>query len=189
MKIITLKESLPLLSQGKIGIIPTDTIYGLVGLAQSKAVVERIYKIKGRDPKKPLIILIDSDKKMADFKVKIDSDKKALLDKWWPGKISVILPCSSNDLDYLHRGSYSLAFRVPDLPDLRNLIKKTGALVAPSANPEGEKPAQNIEEAQKYFGDLVDFYVGGEYFSITPSTLVEIKGKQPKTLRKGAVEI
>lgn len=103
--------------------------------------------------------------------------------------MSVIFNCSNKRFDYLHRGVKSIAFRLPEKKFLKNLIKKTGPLVAPSANPEGEEPAQNITEAKKYFGDKVDFYVSGRIKNNLPSTLVEIKNGKIKILRKGSGKI
>lgn len=178
----------PLIKNG-VGIIPTDTLYGLVGRAQDREVVERIYRLKGRQPDKPLIMLISSFNDLFKFKVKVDAKTKKVLEKYWPGKVSVILPCSNQEFEYLHRGTNTLAFRLPDYPRLRDLIKKTGPLVAPSANPEGFSPAKDIEEARGYFGDKVDFYYPKGVLKSRPSTLMEVRGGKIKVLREGAVKL
>src|SRR5205814_332255 len=77
--------------------------------------------------------------------------------KVWPNTVSVVLPCVDEKFKYLHRGKKSLAFRMPKNKSLLEILKQTGPLVAPSANFEGEKFAENIEEAKKYFGENV-FY-------------------------------
>src|SRR5204863_149383 len=63
--------------------------------------------------------------------------------------------------EYLHRGTNTLALRLPKDESLQNLLKKTGPLIAPSANVEGLPPAKNITDAKKYFGDGVDLYIDG----------------------------
>lgn len=153
-----------------IGIIPTDTIYGLVGPALSKKEVERIYKVKKRGTKKPFIILISSIKDLELFKIKIDKDAENILKKLWPGKVSVILPCPYKKFEYLHRGTKNLAFRLPRKKQLIKFIRKYGPLVAPSANPEGLPPANSIREAKEYFGDRIDFYISGS-INDKPSTI------------------
>ncbi|MBI3638608.1 L-threonylcarbamoyladenylate synthase [Candidatus Wolfebacteria bacterium] len=201
-----------IIRDGGIGIIPTDTIYGMVGSAMSKKAVNRIYKLRFRDSKKPFIILISSLNDLARFNIKTDSETKKILNCFWPGKVSIVLPCSSKEFLYLHpvrskpplaaadvqthrtsngvhRGAKTLAFRMPKDKDLIELIKKTGPLVAPSANPEGLPPAKTIKQAKKYFGDNVDFYVGVRKLSGRPSTLIKINGDKVVVLRQGVVKI
>ena len=77
-------------------------------------------------------------------------------------------------LYYLHRGTRSLAFRVPEKEDLRELLKSTGPLVAPSANPEGLPQSQNIQEARGYFGYTVDYYVDGGEITSKASKIIQL---------------
>ena len=170
---------------GKVGVLPTDTLYGLVGSALSKKAVERIYKLKKRDSRKPLIILITSLKDLNLFGTRIDTAHKNILNQVWPGKVSVILPLSSQKLHYLHRGGKTLAFRIPAKNSLIELLKKTGPLVAPSANPEGLSPATTVREAKKYFGDEIDFYLSaGRRSSGKPSALIAIENGKIKIYRR-----
>src|SRR3989344_5259641 len=135
------------IKNGEVGVIPTDTIYGLVGQAKNKAVVKKIYKIKKRNTRKPLIILIGKLADLRKFGIKLNKEEKKLVNQFWPGKVSIIFPALNNKFEYLHRGAKSLAFRLPKTKWLRNLLQKTGPLVAPSANPEKKPPAETIIEA------------------------------------------
>lgn len=188
-------ETAMILKNGGIGVIPTDTIYGIAGSALNKKTVERIYKLRKRNLKKPMIVLISSIKDLKLFGISIDSKVRIILSKIWPNKVSVILPCESNKFSYLHRGTNSLAFRLPACvagpknKKLVNFLKKTGPLVAPSANWEGCVPSNNIKEAQKYFSDKVDFYVDAGTKKSLPSTLIEIKNGKLKLLRSGVVRV
>ena len=169
--------------------MPTDTIYGLAGLALNPKTVARIYQLRSRDLQKPMIILISDVADLETFNIEIDNKTWVILKKYWPGKMSIILPCEDAKFSYLHRGGKSLAFRLPDRKDLRDLIKKVGPLVVPSANIEGAKPSETIEEAKKYFGDKVDFYIDGGRIKSQPSTLIKINKGQIRVLRKGSVRI
>lgn len=182
-------QAIKYLRRGKIGIIPTDTIYGLVGQALTKKTVGRIYEVRERTPDKPLIILIGSLDDLKLFGIRIDAKTKKLLAKYWPGKISIILPCKYKKFEYLHRGSNGLAFRLPDYDLLVEILKQTGPLVAPSANPEGNEPAANLAEARKYFGKKIDFYYGSGRLKSLPSTLIKIVKGKVEVLREGAVKI
>lgn len=187
--------------------MPTDTIYGLLGQALNKKTVERIYKVRRRSPAKPLIILIASLADLGLFGIKLKPAEKEFLSRYWPGALSVILPCPLAKFKYLHRGTRSLAFRWPTKLSVLEVLKVTGPLVAPSANPEEEKSADNLKEAKDYFGEEVypvkssfkrdgeavfngvDFYYGRGSLIGQPSTLVKLEGDKVEVLRPGAVKI
>ena len=181
-----LQDTIPILKQGGVGILPTDTLYGLVGVANSQKAVERIYELKKRQADKPLIILISNIRDLAQFGIRLSPIMKEKLNEWWPGSVSVIFDGISDKFKYLHRGKGSLAFRLPGTSKLLKLLQKTGPLVAPSANPGGRKPASNIAEARKYFSDKVDFYIAGGKLKGQPSALVRLSPNDKiKILRGG----
>ncbi len=173
-------EIVKILKNGGIGVMPTDTIYGLVGSAFLKRAVERIYKVRKRDKKKPFIILISSVEDLKRFHITSSIKHLTIFKKIWPGPVSVIMPLpigrqAVRKFRYLHRGTKTLAFRVPNNKKLRVFLKRTGPLIAPSANISGKPPAKTITEARKYFGERVDFYVNGGKITGSPSMILEIK--------------
>jgi L-threonylcarbamoyladenylate synthase len=179
-----------ILKNGGVAVIPTDTLYGVVGSALSEKTVERIYELKGRDDKKPCIVLITEYKDLEKFGVEYNQKE---LEKFWPGKVSVVLSVENkkmqNKFNYLHRSTNGISFRMisPRNKNLFALIQQAGPLVAPSANPQGLVPAQNIWEAKKYFGNNVDVYMCGGTRNSKPSTLVTYKNEKIIVLRQGAV--
>jgi len=189
MSAASLKEAAGFIKTGAVGVIPTDTIYGIVCSALNKAAVERLYRIRERNEHKPCITLIPDASILALFGVTLDAPLKEALARVWPGAVSVILDCPDERFAHLHRGTKSLAFRVPDDENLRNFLRETGPLLAPSANPEGKPPACTIAEARAYFGDPVDFYVDGGTLSNKPSTLVSYQNGNIKVIRQGAGHI
>ncbi len=184
-----MQEIIALLKQNAVGVFPTDTLYGIVTPAHAQKSVERIYAIKGRDEHKPFIILVASLAEVEAFTGPLSVAQKRFLKSVWPGAVSVIIPCRQKKYTYLHRGSMSLAFRMPDDPFIRSVLKKTGPLVAPSANPQGKEPAYTIREAEAYFGPALDFYVDVGRKKGKPSTLVDITTDEPRILRQGSVRI
>ncbi|MDO8574073.1 MAG: L-threonylcarbamoyladenylate synthase [bacterium] len=178
------KEALKIIKTGGIGVIPTDTIYGLVGSALNKKTVERIYKLRKRNLKKPMIILIGNISDLKKFQIPLLSTFYFLFSKYWPGKVSIILPCPSPKFKYLHRGTKSLAFRLPKTYNLKTFLKKTGPLVAPSANLEGKPSSATIKNAGKYFGDRVDFYINAGKKISNPSKVLKLEDNKIKVLRK-----
>jgi len=182
-----------LLKEGAIGVIPTDTIYGICTSAFNKKSVEKVYRLRKRNPKKPCIILISDIKELKLFNVQLKDWQKEILNKIWPSRISVILPCQSKKFSYLHRGTETLAFRLPNDKFISRILKISGPLIAPSANWEGYEPAKTIKEAKKYFNNHV-FYLERKPTQTTrrltqtnlPSTLIDLTSKEIKIIRKGA---
>lgn len=183
-----------ILKNGGIGIIPTDTIYGIVGSALKENVVGKIYKLRKRNLRKPMIILIGQISDLKKFGINLQPSARGgssfrgktynLTTNNWPPKTSILLPCPIAKFKYLHRGAKSLAFRLPKDKKLKAFLKRTGPLVAPSANIEGRPPARTILEAQKYFGNKVDFYITPRRLNFQPSKLIQIKDGKIKELRK-----
>lgn len=176
-------EIIPSIKRGGVAVIPTDTLYGIVARADNSAAVERVYNIRGRDPKKPMIVLIAEKNNLKVFNISLSSAQNKFLDQVWPGKVSVVLSCADKKWKHLHRGGGTIAFRVPDHAPLRAFLKETGPLIAPSANPEGLPPAKTIEEVRAYFGDRIDAYCDGGVLSGPPSSVVSLVEEEPKILR------
>jgi L-threonylcarbamoyladenylate synthase len=168
------EEAIEQIHLGQVGVIPTDTLYGLVGTALVPETVTRIYELKKRDPEKPLIVLISAIEDLEQFGVVVSDALYQQLEHHWPGPVSIILPTIDETFSYLERGSGGIAFRVPNDGELLSLLKETGPLVAPSANPEGLPPATTIAEAKEYFGSDVMFYVDGGKKEGKASALISI---------------
>lgn len=160
-----------LLNAGGIGVLRTDTLYGVVARADNEQAVQRVYELKGRDDNKSPIVLVSDRSQLFDS---VTPDIDSLLNEKWPGQVSVIIP-SVNAPNWIRRGNNSVAYRLPANNELRMLLSNTGPLIAPSANPQGQAPAMNIAEAEVYFGANVDFYVdGGTVIDATPSQLLRV---------------
>lgn len=168
------KEEIKKIKNGAIAVIKTDTLYGICGSALNKKTVEKIYSIKKRNKSKPFIVLIPSIISLKKFDVKVSTNLKKFLDKIWPGPISVLLPIENKKFEYLTRGTKKIAFRVPDKKDLVAILKKTGPMVAPSANTEDCESAKNIARARKYFGDKVEIYKDKGKTSSSHSIIIDI---------------
>jgi tRNA threonylcarbamoyl adenosine modification protein (Sua5/YciO/YrdC/YwlC family) len=170
---------------GAVGVIPTDTVYGLVCVANNDAAVARLYVLKHRE-KKPGTIIAANIEQLEELGLKARYLKAVA--HYWPGSISVVIPCVN--LVKLHQGVGSLAVRIPSDKKLSALLEQTGPLVTTSANLPGQPPAQTTKEAEHYFGDRVDFYVdGGNLHDREPSTVIRVVDDAVEVLREGAVII
>ena len=149
----------------------TDTLYGVVARADNEKAVERVYELKDRDSRKSPIVLIASPDQLWDTPPEA---AERIIEESWPGPVSIILPSLKAPV-WIRRDNDSVAYRLPANDALQNLVRQTGPLIAPSANPEGQAPAMSLKEAQDYFGDQVDFYIdGGVVESATPSRLIKV---------------
>lgn len=154
-------------------VMPTDTLYGLVGRALNVSLVNRIYTLRKRNPAKPCIILIGEMGELKKFGIILTQAQKNEIEKY-KEPTSFVLDCADDKFSYLHRGTKTLAFRLPSPPPLRDLLMKTGPLIAPSANPEGSPPAHTVSEAKEYFGSSVDLYVDGGAISGPASRIIKL---------------
>ncbi|HET9412024.1 MAG TPA: L-threonylcarbamoyladenylate synthase [Candidatus Saccharimonadales bacterium] len=177
------------LNQGGVVVLPTDTVYGVVARASDQRAVERVYRLRGRSPNKPCIILVAGLWQIKDTAF-FDPQSKALAQKYWPGPLSLVIKTTDKTPEYLHRGTHTLAYRTPDNPELCKLLAATGPLIAPSANIEGMPTAITLDHAEHYFANKVDGYVdGGELADRAPSTVATVQDGKPRILRQGALRI
>lgn len=175
-----------LMLAGAVGIIPTDTVYGLVARSGDRAAVKRLYNLKLREGKPGTIIAASIDQ-LVELGLKRRYLKAA--EQYWPGAVSVIIPCGP-ELEYLHEGLNSLAVRIPNDKNLLGLLEQTGPLLTSSANHPGEPTATTVDQAKNYFSDKVDFYVdGGDLSGREPSTVIRIIDDAIEVLRQGAIRI
>lgn len=180
---ITDPELVAMLRRGAVGVLPTDTLYGVVASVAFPDAIERVYQVRNRASLKGCITLL-ADAQQADGHVVWNSFDRKLARQYWPGPVSIVLPAHPDVPDYLHPVRGTLAFRVPDREDVRALLWHVGPLLAPSANPAGQRPAATIQGAKEYFGNRVDFYVdAGDLSGNKPSTLIRQKDGQVEVLR------
>lgn len=184
MKTISFDQATQQLQNGAIGVMPTDTVYGVVAVAANQQSVERLYALKKRE-KKPGTIIASSIDQLVEFGFK--RRYLTAVEQFWPNPISVVVPCDSA---YLHIGKYAVAVRIPNDTAIQNILEQTGPLVTSSANQPGEPPATTIAEAEDYFGDQIDFYVdGGTISNEHASTIIRLVDDAVEVLRQGKIQV
>lgn len=159
------REIIELLNNGAIGIMPTDTIYGIHCKAFRPDLISKIIDIKKRDTNKPFITLISDIKELE--LLDIDTNRiNNILNEYWPGPNTLILTNRNNE---------SLGVRLPMNDFLISIIKETGPLISTSANISGELNINSIADAFKIFSNKIDFYVDSGLLNNTPSSIYIIE--------------
>jgi L-threonylcarbamoyladenylate synthase len=186
-----IKSVADMVRAGKVGVIPTDTIYGLSSLAEDKKAVHNIYKIKKRSPNKPLVLLMKSFCMIRKYcylsKKQYDYIKKELLTE---KPLTVILRNRNIELNHLANESGGISVRMPvNSQFLMKLIKKIDApIVSTSLNVSGKKPIFDLKNLdQKINIKNIDFILdAGRIKKNKPSKIVDICDiNNIKVIRKG----
>ena len=186
IRMVTSKQAVELLQSGHVGVMPTDTVYGLAARAEDIHATEKLYKLKHREHKPGTLIAASTNQLLSLGVAGTDIEKVA---KWWPGALSAVLPVEGHD--YLHQGLGDLAMRVVANQDIIKILAQTGPLITTSANHPGKPGSTTVDEAIDYFGDHVDFYVdGGDLSGRLASTIVKVMPDGTVAiLRQGAVQL
>jgi tRNA threonylcarbamoyl adenosine modification protein (Sua5/YciO/YrdC/YwlC family) len=185
-KTVSIEEATALLLKGGVGVIPTDTVYGLVARAADKQAVARLYALKKREHK-PGTVIAASVEQLVELGVEEELLRRA--EHLWPNPVSVETPMGDN-LAYMHQGTGREGLRVVADKQVRHVLEQTGPLVTSSANQPGEPGSSTVDEARAYFGDQIDFYVeGGNLSGRPPSTIVRLTDQGIEVVRQGAVKV
>jgi L-threonylcarbamoyladenylate synthase len=186
LNMLSISEVADFISQNMIGVIPTDTLYGVVCSAASPEAIKKLYALKKREQKPGTVIAASIDQLVG---LGVPKRYLTAVQQFWPNPISVVIPLGEH-LSELHAGKGSVAFRIPDNEQLIKLLERTGPLLTSSANHPGEQPASTVQEAEDYFGGQVDFYVdGGNLSNMRPSTVIRMIDDAVEVLREGAVTV
>ncbi|HLQ61318.1 MAG TPA: L-threonylcarbamoyladenylate synthase [Candidatus Acidoferrales bacterium] len=177
-----------LLRAGGVVAFPTDTVYGLAARAGDPRAVRKIYEIKGRSLSQPLVLMVANASQLGDW-VEPGAYARKLMERWWPGPLTLVLPATRRVKPPLGAGSpRTLGVRIPDHPDALALLRAAGEpLATTSANVTGRPPAMTpVEAALEGVAAVID---GGRAPGGVPSTVLDVTGPRPRTLRAGPVTI
>jgi L-threonylcarbamoyladenylate synthase len=181
-----IEKASQIVSQGGIMIFPTDTVYGIGCNPYNKEAVEKIYKIKSRDIMKSVPVLtysIETAEKIVEF----DQFTKKIVEKFWPGPLTVILKVTDKKIKESLNLENKIAIRVPDHKCTLELLKKCNFLVGTSANVSGNLSYTDPDECLKNLENYDVFVDGGIITSKGESTIIEIENKQIKIIREGSL--
>jgi L-threonylcarbamoyladenylate synthase len=173
--------------QGRLVVVPTDTVYGIAARLDRPAGLAAIFEAKARPSGMALPVLV-SGVEQARALALLDERAEALAGAFWPGALTIVLARTPSLTAVIGGDGTSVGLRVPHHPALALLLAETGPLATSSANPSGRPTPEAIEEIQAAFGDVVAVYLdGGPAQAGAPSTVVRLTGPEPVLLREGGV--
>ncbi|PIP20566.1 MAG: threonylcarbamoyl-AMP synthase [Candidatus Omnitrophica bacterium CG23_combo_of_CG06-09_8_20_14_all_40_11] len=191
IKVDYLKEAADILADGGLVIIPTETVYGIAANMADARALERLYKIKQRPKDKPFSLLIDTKEKIEDFAQDIPVSAYKLMDKFWPGPLTLILKSRNKPSSCAQGlGKDTIGIRMPDDNIALRIIALSGvSVVCPSANISGKPAPVNFPDAIKNLEGLVDFAIdAGNTRLGMESTVVDLTVEPTRILREGAIK-
>lgn len=178
------------MQNGAVAVIPTDTLYGFAVSFNSKEAIEKVYKIKNRDSRKPLILFVTDVKELDNLGLKANEESKTIINANWPGGLTAILQKPS-------KGELSgfpfptIGVRAPNHKELLEILDYLPVkLLTTSANRSGAPSDTNPDNIAKEFENEVDWFIDdGILPSGVPSTVADFTLYPPKILRQGNIKI
>jgi L-threonylcarbamoyladenylate synthase len=182
-------ESRRLLAGGGILGLPTETFYALAADPYQARALERLFALKARPVAKPVLLLVAFPEMVRRVALEVPAVGAILMDRFWPGPLTVILPALEDLPDLVTGGTGTVGVRQPRQPLTCRLLAALGfPVTGTSANRAGRKALTEAEEVAREFDSEVDLILyGGPCPGGLPSTVVDVSVTPPRLVRPGAV--
>lgn len=186
-----IKKAVEILNAGGIVIFPTDTAFGIGCRIDKVEAIKKLFEIRKRPLDMAVPVLIGSIEMAKSYIKPVPRDVKDLMNKYWPGALTIIFSCKTENVPSLVRGGGStLGLRIPNNSIIQEIIKGVGApILGPSANFHKEKTPYKLDEINQNLIQKVDFVVQGKTSTRNVSTVIDITKSPWKILREGAIKI
>lgn len=187
----SLDRAIECIREGGIVAFPTETYYGLAVDPDSLTAVGNLFKLKGRQADKPLILLIESQEQLQLVAESIPAQFVPFMEKYWPGPLTLVFPARKNICRQLTGNTGSVGVRISSHPLARELVRRMGKpITATSANISGQHPASTAAEVQAMFGDSLNYIVdGGPTPAGLCSTVLGLTGGRCTVMRQGRIDL
>lgn len=184
-----IEKQAQMLKEGKTVIFPTETVYGLGANALDEDAVSKIYEAKGRPSDNPLIVHIYDKKQVDDLAEQINENAKIVMNKFWPGPITIILKKKNIVPMRTSGGLNTVAIRMPSNPVAKALLEEVKLpIAAPSANISGRPSPTRAKHVYEEMNNRVDgIILGGDCSFGLESTVLDLTNDIPTILRPGSI--
>ena len=175
-----------LLREHKVVAFPTDTVYGLGALAFRAEDVAALYRAKDRPPEKAIAVLLADQSMVDQVADHIPTVARRLMDRFWPGALTLIVPKRLNVPDAVS-GGLTVGVRVPALDACRHLLALTGPLAVTSANLSGRPSPRSAAEVLEQLDGRIHAVLDGGATGGVPSTVLDCSRSPPAIVRPGPI--
>ena len=184
-----LDQAAAAVEQGAVIGVPTDTVYGLVCLCSDAAAIDRLFAVKERPSQKALPVLLgEAEQSSAVVRTAGQAAAQALIDRYWPGPLTLVLPARSHLPPTLTAGGDTVGVRLPAHPFLRALARRVGPLASSSANRSGVPPCATAAAVLDQLDGRIPLLIdAGPAPLAQSSTVLDLSRPQPILLRKGPI--
>lgn len=191
LELSALQEAAECIKSGELIAFPTETVYGLGGNGLDPEALLSIFATKGRPADNPLILHISEMGQLQELVEIITPSAKLLMEKFWPGPLTLVLPKSNKVPCEATGGLESVAVRMPSHPIALELIHQAGVpIAAPSANLSGKPSPTNAQDViEDLDGKIAGIIDGGSTIFGLESTVVDCTGNFPMILRPGGITL
>jgi L-threonylcarbamoyladenylate synthase len=182
-------EAVAVLKNGGVIAFPTETFYGLGADARNEAAIGKIFGIKGRHFKNPILVVIGDRGQLEAFAADIPAQARKLMGRFWPGPMTIVFRAAPSVSPKLTAGSGKIGIRLTSHPIAMEISKRLGGPVtATSANLSGEPECSSAFEALSQLEGKLDGVIdGGHSPGGKGSTIVDVTVYPPKILREGMI--
>ena len=191
-KIVHQKKANPIeiakaLKRGKIIVFCPDTIYGFSAIATDNIACEKIAELKHRD-NKPMLCLVGKNFNLSNYVSNLSFQTKKIIDKFWPGPLTIILNKKDVFADIVTCGAKTIALRCPQDDWCQTLLKEVNCpIVSTSVNLSGEPFLTSVNEIETKFGRDIDCIIEKDGCLNQQSTIIDCTQEVPKIIRTGAI--
>lgn len=187
------EKAVEVFRKGGIVIFPTDTALGIGCRIDSEGAVKRLFEIRRRPLSKAVPVLFSDMDMVRKYVGKIPQDAEKLINKFWPGALTLIFRCNKGKVpDLVRGGGCTLGIRIPDHKAVREIIAKLGVpILGSSANFSGEKTPFEFKELDPSLAQLADYVLDTEtgLSRQDVSTIVDCTAAPWRIIREGAIKI
>ena len=178
----------PGVREGKLVVLPTDTLYGIGADAFSPEAVHALLAAKGRGSDMPPPVLVPDTRTIDGLATDVPDYARALVEAFWPGALTVVVKAQPSLMWDLGDTGGTVALRMPDDPVALELLREVGPMAVSWANRTGYPASRTVIEAATQLGASVEFYLdGGPVSGGLASTIVDCTRDEPGFLRVGAI--
>ncbi|MGL5819357.1 MAG: L-threonylcarbamoyladenylate synthase [Phycicoccus sp.] len=173
---------------GRLVVIPTDTLYGIGADAFSPEAVRDLLDAKGRGVDMPPPVLVPDARTVDGLATDVPAYARALVAEFWPGPLTIVVKAQPSLMWDLGDTGGTVALRMPDDEVALALLREVGPMAVSSANRHGYPASRTVVEAASQLGAAVEFYLdGGAVTGGLASTIVDCTREEPAVLRLGAL--